>query len=216
VFSPAHAIEKDTIATASGNLDLGFIGHGSLVFFHQGKTIYIDPVGAYGDYSKLPKADLILLTHEHTDHLDPKTLAILRKKETVLILTRACADLLKEGIVMGNWEVRVVDGITIEAVPAYNLVHMRGEGQPFHPKGRGNGYVLTFGDKRIYVAGDTENIPEMKALQRIDVAFIPMNLPYNHDSGNGGGRRQGVSPGDSLSIPLWRHRSQEAAGASKG
>ncbi len=177
-FSPAQAMEKDTLATASGNLDLGFIGHGSLVFFHRGKTIYIDPVRTYGDYSKLPKADLILITHEHMDHLDPKTLAILSKKETVLILTQACADLLKEGIVMGNGEVRVVDGITIEAVPAYNLVHMRGEGQPFHPKGRGNGYVLTFGDKRVYVAGDTENVPEMKALQRIDVAFLPMNLPY--------------------------------------
>ncbi len=82
------------------------------------------------------------------------------------------------GIVLKNGEEATVDGIRIEAVPAYNLVHMRSPGAPYHPKGDGNGYILTFGDKRVYIAGDTENIPEMKGLGRIDVAFLPMNLPY--------------------------------------
>ena len=85
---------------------------------------------------------------------------------------------MKGGIVMQNGDVKTIEGLIIEAVPAYNLVHMRSEGVPFHPKGRGNGYVITFGDKRIYVAGDTENIPEMKKLKDIDYAFLPMNLPY--------------------------------------
>jgi len=177
-FSSVRAMEKDTIATASGPIEAGFIGHGSLVFSFQGNTIYIDPVAAYGDYSALPKADLILLTHEHKDHMDSRTLSLIRKKDAVLIVTRACADQLKEGTVMENGDVKEVLGIAVRAVPAYNLVHMRSEGQPFHPKGRGNGYVLTFGDKKVYVAGDTENVPEMKALREIDVAFLPMNLPY--------------------------------------
>ena len=79
---------------------------------------------------------------------------------------------------MANGDVKTVAAMTIEAVPAYNLVHKRGSGEPFHPKGQGNGYVITFGDKRVYVAGDTENTPEMKALKDIDIAFLPMNLPY--------------------------------------
>jgi L-ascorbate metabolism protein UlaG (beta-lactamase superfamily) len=79
---------------------------------------------------------------------------------------------------MKNGDVKTVGGLKIEAVPAYNIVHMRDQGQPFHPKGVGNGYVITFGDKRVYVAGDTENIPEMKNIKNIDVAFLPMNLPY--------------------------------------
>ena len=84
----------------------------------------------------------------------------------------------KGGIVMKNGDMKSVGGLKIEAVPAYNLVHMRKQGVPFHPKGDGNGYVITFGDKREYVGGDTENTPEMKDLTDIDIAFLPMNLPY--------------------------------------
>jgi L-ascorbate metabolism protein UlaG (beta-lactamase superfamily) len=94
------------------------------------------------------------------------------------VLTERCATDIEGGIVMKNGDSRTVEGIGIEAVPAYNLVHKRENGQLFHPKGEGNGYVLTFGDKRVYIAGDTENTPEMKALKNIDIAFLPMNLPY--------------------------------------
>jgi L-ascorbate metabolism protein UlaG (beta-lactamase superfamily) len=170
--------ETDVLQTSAGELKITFIGHASLMFQFGGKVIYSDPAGQYGDFSRLPKADLILAAHEHGDHFDLKTIALLSTPKTKLVMTPLCAAKLPGGIVLKNGEETTVAGIRIEAVPAYNLVHMRSPGLPYHPKGDGNGYILTFGDKRIYVAGDTENIPEMKALGRIDVAFLPMNLPY--------------------------------------
>jgi L-ascorbate metabolism protein UlaG (beta-lactamase superfamily) len=130
------------------------------------------------DYSALPKADLILITHEHHDHLDPAALGHIRTGRSEVILTEACARQVPGGVVLRNGESHRALGILVEAVPAYNVVHLRGNGQPFHPQGVGNGYVLTFGDQRVYVAGDTENIPEMKRLAGIVCAFLPMNLPY--------------------------------------
>jgi L-ascorbate metabolism protein UlaG (beta-lactamase superfamily) len=168
----------DTVKTAAGDLQITFIGHGTLMFTFGGKVVQVDPVGQYADYAKLPKADLILITHEHRDHLDPQALALLTKPGTVTVLPQAAAAQAPGGLVMKNGEVKTVAGLSIEAVPAYNLVHKRDSGEPFHPKGRGNGYVITFGDKKVYVAGDTENTPEMKALAGIDIAFLPMNLPY--------------------------------------
>jgi L-ascorbate metabolism protein UlaG (beta-lactamase superfamily) len=143
-----------------------------------GKTIDVDPWSKLADYAKLPKADLVLITHEHGDHLDPAALELVRGPKTVMIYTRKCAEKVKGGTVMMNGDVRTEAGVRIEAVPAYNIEHKRPDGTPFHPKGEGNGYVLTFGLKRVYIAGDTENTPEMKALRSIDVAFLPMNLPY--------------------------------------
>jgi L-ascorbate metabolism protein UlaG (beta-lactamase superfamily) len=172
------AFETDTIETSAGSLKITFLGHASLIFTFGGKVIYVDPVSQFADYSTLPKADLILITHEHSDHLDLKALEVLRTGKTLLVLTEACAGKVAGGIVMKNGETKTVAGLSIEAVPAYNLVHMRSEGVPFHPKGVGNGYIITFGDKKVYVAGDTENIPEMKKLHGIDIAFLPMNLPY--------------------------------------
>jgi L-ascorbate metabolism protein UlaG (beta-lactamase superfamily) len=173
-----NTFETDVVKTAKGDLQITFIGHGSLMFAFGGKIIHVDPFSRLTDYSKLPQADMILLTHEHPDHLDLKALDSLRADKTKIILTENCAQQVKGGIIMKNGDVKTVDGLKIEAVPAYNLVHMRSEGVPFHPKGNGNGYVITFGDKRIYVAGDTENISEMKQLKDIDIAFLPMNLPY--------------------------------------
>jgi L-ascorbate metabolism protein UlaG (beta-lactamase superfamily) len=170
--------EQDVVKTGAGDLTITFIGHGTLMFTFGGKVIHVDPVGQYADYGKLPKADLILITHEHRDHLDPKLVAMLRQPGAEIVLTQAAAGQVPGGLVMKNGEVKTVAGLTIEAVPAYNLVHKRESGEPFHPKGQGNGYVITFGDKRVYVAGDTENTPEMKALKGIDIAFLPMNLPY--------------------------------------
>ena len=174
----ASGFETDTIQTSAGNLKITFIGHGTLMFEFGGEVIHVDPVAREADYTKLPKAGIILITHEHGDHFDLDTVNLLRTEKTAVVLTETCAKQFEEGIVLRNGDVTVVKGIRVEAVPAYNLVHMRTPGNPFHPKGVGNGYIVTFGDKRVYVAGDTENVPEMKTLTEIDIAFLPMNLPY--------------------------------------
>jgi L-ascorbate metabolism protein UlaG (beta-lactamase superfamily) len=170
--------EKDVIPTAKGDLEITFLGHGTLMMTFGGKTIHVDPYGEAGDYSSLPKADLIFITHEHFDHLDPAALKAIMKPETTVVATKACIGELPKAIIMANGDTRTVLGLPVEAVPAYNVAHKRPDGNPFHPKGSGNGYIITFGDKRVYIAGDTENTPEMKTLKMIDVAFLPMNLPY--------------------------------------
>lgn len=170
--------EMDTIATKTGELKITFIGHATLMFDYGGKVVHVDPWARLADYSKLPKADLVLITHEHQDHLDPKAVAAIRGDNTKVVLTKACADKVPGGIIMKNGDVQTVQGFKVEAVPAYNIVQKRPDGEPFHPKGVGDGYVVTFGETRVYVAGDTENTPEMKKLQKIDIAFLPMNLPY--------------------------------------
>jgi L-ascorbate metabolism protein UlaG (beta-lactamase superfamily) len=174
----AQGFETDSINTSAGELKITFIGHGTLMFSLGGQVIHVDPVEQMADYKKLPKADIILVTHEHFDHMDTKAIAKLRTSKTILVMTENCAKQVNGGIVMHNGDMKTIEGFTIEAVPAYNMVHMRSPGTPFHPKGVGNGYVITFGDVRLYVAGDTENTAEMKALRAIDIAFLPMNLPY--------------------------------------
>jgi len=179
---PAAAAEKfvtDVFKTHAGDLQITFLGHGSLMLTWSGKIIQVDPVLQMADYGTLPQADLILVTHDHLDHLDAKAIAMLTSPgKTTLVLTETCAAKVQGGVIMKNGDVKSLAGLRIEAVPAYNIVQKRPDGQPFHPPGMGNGYVLTLGDKRVYVAGDTENIPEMKNLSAIDVAFLPMNLPY--------------------------------------
>jgi L-ascorbate metabolism protein UlaG (beta-lactamase superfamily) len=170
--------ESDIIPTSAGDLSITFLGHGSLMLYFGGDTIYIDPFGGVADYSILPDADVVLVTHEHRDHLDLQALAEVRTDKTEVVLTEACAEQVQGGTVMRNGDVHIVRGVQVEAVPAYNIVHKRGNGEPFHPPGRGNGYVMTFGDRRVYVAGDTENVPEMSQLWSIDCAFLPMNVPY--------------------------------------
>jgi L-ascorbate metabolism protein UlaG (beta-lactamase superfamily) len=171
-------IEEDVFTTSAGELTIGFIGHGSLMFAFDGRIIHIDPVSRVADYTHLPKADLILITHHHGDHLDPNVIETLRTDSTRVVSTRISADQISDCIVLANGESQTVGGLEIEAHPAYNLVHKRANGQPYHPKGEGNSYVITFGDMRIYIGGDTENTPEMKALHGIDIAFLPMNMPY--------------------------------------
>ena len=170
--------EQDIIETSAGDLKITFIGHATLMFNFIGRVIHVDPVSREANYTNMPKADLILVTHEHGDHLDTKVINVLRKEGTQIVLTKACAEKVAGGIIMQNGDIRTVQGLKIEAVPAYNIVHKRSNGTPYHPEGRGNGYVLTFGDKRVYLAGDTENTPEMKRLKNIDIAFLPMNVPY--------------------------------------
>ncbi|MCX7857134.1 MAG: MBL fold metallo-hydrolase [Deltaproteobacteria bacterium] len=179
LVSPLYGeIQKDIIKARSGDLEINFIGHGTLMMKWKDKIIHVDPYGKVGDYSKLPKADLILVSHEHYDHFDIEAIKKIMKPDTVIVYTKKCEEKLKGGIVITNGEKKTIFDIQIEAVPAYNIAHKRDTGVPFHPKGEGNGYVLTFDNVRIYVAGDTENIPEMKELKNIDIAFLPMNLPY--------------------------------------
>ena len=169
---------SDRIETAAGNVEIFFIGHGSLMFKMKDRVIYIDPVSSSGNYSGLPGADLILVTHEHSDHLDPGLIGKLRKEGTIILSNGAAAAKLKGADVMQAGDSRNAGEIVVEAVPAYNIVNERTPGKPFHPKGSGIGFIINYGSARFYVAGDTENTPEMKALKNITVAFLPMNLPY--------------------------------------
>lgn len=168
----------DKITTSAGVVEMHFIGHGSLMFKVGAFVIHIDPVRSMGSYANLPQADLILVTHEHSDHLDPLLINDLRKPGTVMLCNEKSSQKVEWAQTMKQGDRKTIHGIVIEAVPAYNIKNERAPGQPFHTKGDGNGYVLTIGNKRFYIAGDTENIPEMKNLKNIDVAFLPMNLPY--------------------------------------
>ena len=176
--SSAKEYEVDEFQTTEGKLKIFFLGHATVYFEFGEMIIHVDPVSSYADYTKMPDADLILVTHEHGDHLDDAAIEDITKENTVIILTEKCTEKVTTGQVMKNGDTKTVQGIKIEAVPAYNIVHMRQGNVPFHPKGVGNGYILTLGDKRVYLAGDTENTLEMKALEGIDIAFLPMNLPY--------------------------------------
>lgn len=170
--------EEDRIKTSRGELMIMHVGHGTLMFRFGQKVIHVDPVSREADYSKMPQGDIILITHEHRDHLDPKAIAMVRKEGTTILLPEKCASTIIGGTVMKNGDVRTIASLEFEAVPAYNILHKRPSGEPFHPRGEGNGYIITFGDKRVYIAGDTENVPEMKRLKGISLAFLPMNLPY--------------------------------------
>ena len=156
------------------------IKHGSLRIQYDGLEIQIDPVGTgvkpRTDYAQFPKADVILVTHEHFDHFDKAAIAALRKDGTAVYANPAVHGMLGFGDPLENGgSATVRDDVAIEAVPAYNTTPGR---EKFHPKGRDNGYVLSLGGFRVYVAGDTEDIPEMENLTEIDVAFLPCNQPY--------------------------------------
>jgi L-ascorbate metabolism protein UlaG (beta-lactamase superfamily) len=170
--------EEDTLTTSAGPLKITFVGHGTLMLTCGSAVVHVDPWSKKADYAKMPKADVILVTHGHRDHLDAEAIAAVRQEGTTVLLPAKCAAAVTGGVVMKNGDARTVKALKIEAVPAYNTVHQREPGVPYHPRGEGNGYVITFGDTRVYVAGDTENVPEMKGLKGIDVAFLPMNLPY--------------------------------------
>jgi L-ascorbate metabolism protein UlaG (beta-lactamase superfamily) len=173
----AAAVTPDTIPATGGAITIQPLNHATLQIVHGGKVIDVDPV-AQANFGGLQAPDLIIITDIHGDHLDPATVAKLKKASTKVVAPAAAAAKLEGAIVLKNGETKDVDGISIEAVPMYNLQRGPAAGQLYHDKGRGNGYVVTLGGKRIYIAGDTECIPEMKALKNIDVAFVPMNLPY--------------------------------------
>ena len=168
---------KDQFPTSAGTVTITPIRHASFMIEAAGQVIHVDP-WSQGNFDGLPKADLILLTDIHGDHLDPKAIATVSKEGTKIIAPKAVAAAVTNATVINNGETQKWGNWTIEAVPMYNIKRGPSEGKLFHGKGRGNGYILTFGGKRFYIAGDTEGTAEMRALKNIDVAFIPMNLPY--------------------------------------
>lgn len=172
----------DKIPATGGDITIAPINHATLQITHGKTVIDVDPVAAAGTFAGFAAPTIVLITDIHGDHLDAATVAKRRTPTTKIIVPQAAASKFENPIVMANGETKTIDGITIEAVPMYNLTRGPAAGQLYHDKGRGNGYVLTIGGKRIYIAGDTEGIPEMRALKNIDVAFVPMNLPYTMTS----------------------------------
>ena len=168
----------DAFPPAPLDLSITFVAHSTLWLTYGNTVIHVDPTSEHADYSTLPKADIVLVTHEHSDHLDPQAIAAVRAPAATVIVGPKCGGKVPGAVVLHNDESKSVNGIRIEAVAAYNLVHSRAPGVHYHAKGDGNGYVLTLGERRVYIAGDTENTREMKALKGIDIAFLPMNLPY--------------------------------------
>ena len=175
--------QTDTIATSAGDLRITPIQHASLMLEFGGKVIHVDPVGQGADYSGLPQADLILITDVHGDHQDRAMIDKLKKAGTVVVAPPAVAKTITEAQTINNGEKKNVAGIEIEAVAMYNMERGPQPGKFFHDKGRGNGYILALGGKRLYLSGDTECTPEMKAVRNIDVAFVCMNLPYTMTPG---------------------------------
>ncbi len=176
-LATANSFETDTFKTKSNkDVVITFIKHGSIMISVEGLYIQLDPVSSFADYSKFPKADFILITHEHGDHLDSKAIENVSKNDARLILNQSSRNIISKGEVMKNGDKqKLTESISIETVPAYNITKGR---EKFHPRHRDNGYVLTIDDLRIYIAGDTEDIPEMKNLKNIDIAFLPVNQPY--------------------------------------
>jgi L-ascorbate metabolism protein UlaG (beta-lactamase superfamily) len=167
--------KKDVFRTSGGDLSITFLGHASLMMQYNGKVIYVDPVLKVADYTTLPKADLILVTCVHGDHFDIYAIDKIKKLGSMqVLLTQSCSGKYPQGIVIKNGESGTFSGIQVDAVPLYQVFDYRNKLNYNHPKGESNGYILHFGDFTVYVAGDTENIPEMKSLTRIDVAFLPM------------------------------------------
>jgi L-ascorbate metabolism protein UlaG (beta-lactamase superfamily) len=162
--------------TKAGALKITPIMHASFSIEAGGKVIQVDP--AMGDFAGAPAADIILITDIHGDHLVPANIAKLKKAGTMIIIPAAAQKDVPDGVIMKNGETKKVGDWTFEAIPMYNIKRGPAEGKLFHDKGRGNGYVVTYGGLRIYISGDTEGIPEMRALKNIDVALVCMNLPY--------------------------------------
>ncbi|NJY63986.1 MBL fold metallo-hydrolase [Salinimicrobium sp. CDJ15-81-2] len=173
-----EAVARDTMETAQ--VEVIPVSHASTIIKWNNTTIYVDPVGGADTYAEQDSADVVLLTDIHGDHMDSKTLQGLELGDITIIAPQAVKDELPDSLatkvtVMNNGEKRSLQNFSIEAIPMYNL---REEAKQYHPKGRGNGYVIESEGKRLYIAGDTEDIPEMRQLKDIDIALIPMNLPY--------------------------------------
>lgn len=178
-----NADAKHTIMSANGEIGIVPINHASLGILAAGKTIIVDPVGDPALYANLPKPNLVFVTHEHGDHFNMDTLSALVGEQTELVTNPAVFEKLPAAMQakthnMANGDVLPVAQLKIDAIPAYNMAPER---KKFHPEGRDNGYIISVDGKRLYLAGDTEDVPEMRALKDIDLAFVPMILPYTMD-----------------------------------
>jgi L-ascorbate metabolism protein UlaG (beta-lactamase superfamily) len=169
--------QVQTFETSAGPVKITPIYHASLLIEAGDRKIYVDPAKP-GSFTGLPRADLILITDVHPDHMDPDVIAAVSKPGTEIMAPPAVVRTVTTATPISNGETKKSDAWTIEAIPMYNLKRGPSPGALYHDKGRGNGYVLTYGGKRFYFSGDTENIPEMRTLKNIDVAFVCMNLPY--------------------------------------
>ncbi|MDI3527676.1 MAG: hypothetical protein PWR03_1859 [Tenuifilum sp.] len=180
IKSSAQSYDDFTTQNES-RLRISFIGHGTLMFDWNGKIIHIDPWSALANYDTLPKADYVFVTHHHGDHLDSTALSKVFTLDTKIYWSKTCAKQSRfkaNAFIVANNDTTETPDFSFIAVPAYNIVHKRNNGMPFHPRGEGNGYIFIFDNLRVYVAGDTEDIPEMKSFGSIDIAFLPVNLPY--------------------------------------
>lgn len=179
----AQRATPDKLQTKKGAVTIQPVLHGAVVFTWNKKTIYVDPYGGAPGYAGIAEPDLILLTDIHGDHTDLKTLAAINTSKAKIVAPQAVADMLPDTlkqkvVILKNGDQTIQMGVGITALPMYNLPETA---DSRHPKGRGNGYVLAMGGKNIYLSGDTEDTPEMRALQNIDVAFVCMNLPFTMD-----------------------------------
>ncbi|MES2458725.1 MAG: MBL fold metallo-hydrolase [Bacteroidota bacterium] len=210
LVAKAQLIAPDLEKVKGGELSIQPITHATLVLSFQKKNIYIDPTGGADAFKGLAAADLILITDIHGDHFDPKTIEAINTSKTTLVVPQAVADKLPENIdrkkvvILQNGEAKTLEGISISAVPMYNLPDAANAS--YHTKGRGNGYVLTIGGKKIYISGDTADTPEMRALKNIDIAFVCMNLPYTMDVN---GAAQGVLAFKPKAVYPYHYRGQD-------
>lgn len=184
LFANAQRAEPDHEKVKGGELTIQPITHAALVLSYNKKNIYIDPAGGTDAFKGLAAPDMIIITDIHGDHLDTSTIKAINTANAVLVVPQAVADKLPAAadkqkiVILKNGDKTMQQGISIAAIPMYNLPETP---DAFHTKGRGNGYILTIGGKNIYISGDTEDIPEMRALKNIDIAFVCMNLPYTMD-----------------------------------
>lgn len=177
--TPWRARAADMYKTETGEIGIHAVQHASFVMTTPGPVIYVDPVGDPALYKDLPPAEVILITHQHGDHYKPETLAALATKARLVVnpavMEMLPADLKPKAAAVANGGAAEAGGYALRAIPAYNTTQDRLQ---YHPKGRDNGYVLEIDGTTVYIAGDTEDIPEMRALTGVDIAFVPMNLPY--------------------------------------
>lgn len=182
IFTSAHAQTSDTYSTEAGDLTIYPINHATMALTFDDKTIFVDPVGGAERFSDFDAPDIIFITDIHGDHLNAETLSALDTEETIFVVPMAVAEQLdvdnEKIMVLNNGESVEVMGIPVSAIPMYNLPQ---DDSAYHTKGRGNGYVIDFGGEMVYISGDTEDIPEMRELEGIDIAFVCMNLPYTMD-----------------------------------
>ena len=164
--------------TPLGEIDITLLGHASLYIKWNETNIYVDPYSSVADYSVMPEAHLVLLTHHHYDHLDQEALKHIVTDTTEFVTSHGCKSELTKANAVSPGDFYNYNGLKIDAVYAYNIINLREDGLPFHSKGEGNGYILDFDGYKVYIAGDTEIIPEMNNIGPIDIAFIPKNLPY--------------------------------------